>query len=158
MKNYKILRVKGSLHLLLVHLLLILGGGVLILLILGNKIVHVGLSLCELHLVHTLASVPMEESLATEHACELLRDTLPKLLDGGGVTNEDGSHLKPFWRDVADRRLDVVGDPLHEVGGVLVLHVEHLLVDLFGGHASTEECRARQVATMTRIAAHIMFL
>ena len=40
--------------------------------------------------------------------------------------------------------LDVVGDPLNEVRGVLVLDVEHLLVDLLGGHAATEHGR-RQV-------------
>ena len=43
------------------------------------------------------------------------------------------------WGDVADGCLDVVGDPLDEVRRVLVLDVEHLLVDLLGGHAATEE-------------------
>ena len=38
----------------LVELALLLGGGVLVLLILGYEIVHVGLGLSELHLVHTL--------------------------------------------------------------------------------------------------------
>ena len=38
--------------------------------------------------------------------------------------------------------LDVVGDPLNEVGRVLVLNVEHLLIDLLGGHASTEHAAA----------------
>ena len=32
----------------------------------------------------------------------------------------------------------VVGDPLNEVRRVLVLDVEHLLVNLLHGHASTE--------------------
>merc|ERR1711934_925170 len=137
--------------LLLIELTLILSGGILVLLVLGHKIVHVGLSLSELHLVHALTGVPVEEGLATEHASELLRDTLPELLDGGGVTNEDGCHLETLGGDVADRRLDVVGDPLHKVGGVLVLDVEHLLVDLLGGHAATEEGRASEVATVTRI-------
>merc|ERR1712171_30617 len=137
--------------LLLIELALILSGGILVLLVLGDKIVHVGLSLSELHLVHTLTSVPVKEGLATEHASELLGDTLPELLDGGGVTNEDGRHLETLGGDVADRRLDVVGDPLHKVGGVLVLDVEHLLVDLLGGHAATEEGGASEVATVTRI-------
>merc|ERR1712072_986501 len=53
--------------------------------------------------------------------------------------------------DVADGRLDVVGDPLHEVRGVLVDNVEHLLVDLLGGHAATEEGGAREVATVTGV-------
>merc|ERR1712118_415557 len=137
--------------LLLIELTLVLSGGILVLLVLGNKIVHVGLSLGELHLVHTLTSVPVKESLAAEHASELLGNTLPQLLDSSGVTNEDGGHLQTLWWDVANRGLDVVGDPLHEVRGVLVLDIEHLLVDLFGGHATTEESRAGEVATVTRI-------
>merc|ERR1712072_587250 len=36
-----------------------------------NEIVHVGLGLSELHLVHTLTSVPVKEGLAAEHASEL---------------------------------------------------------------------------------------
>ena len=31
--------------------------------------------LCELHLVHALASVPVEEGLSTEHRSELLGDS-----------------------------------------------------------------------------------
>merc|ERR1740117_609089 len=68
-------RAKKSLVFLTAFLLvlaLLLGGGVLVLLVLGHKIVHVGLGLGELHLVHALASVPVQESLATEHHGELL--------------------------------------------------------------------------------------
>merc|ERR1712057_51696 len=149
-------KTQGNLHLvhhvlLLIELALVLSGGILVLLVLGDKVVHVGLSLSELHLVHTLTSVPVKEGLATEHASELLGDTLPELLDGGGVTNEDGSHLETLGGDVAHGGLDVVGDPLHEVRGVLVLDVEHLLVNLLGGHAATEEGGASEVATVTRI-------
>merc|ERR1712144_116098 len=137
--------------LLLIELALVLSGGILVLLVLGDKIVHVGLSLSELHLVHTLTSVPVKEGLAAEHAGELLGDTLPELLDGSGVTDEDGRHLETLGGDVAHGGLDVVGDPLHEVRGVLVLDVEHLLVNLLGGHAATEEGGAREVATVTGI-------
>ena len=59
--------------------------------------------------------------LAPEHSCELLRDPLEELLDGGGVTDEGGGHLETSGRNVTDRGLDVVGDPLHEVAAVLVL-------------------------------------
>merc|ERR1712022_100339 len=86
-----------------------------------------------------------KESLAAEHAGELLGDTLPELLDGGRVTDEDGGHLETLGGDVADGGLDVVGDPLDEVRGVLVLDVEHLLVNLLGRHAATEESRASEV-------------
>ena len=48
---------------LVVELLVIVDGGLLVLLVLGDQVVHVGLGLSELHLVHTLASVPMKESL-----------------------------------------------------------------------------------------------
>ena len=38
-------------------------------------------NLGELHLVHALACVPVEEGLATEHGSELLRYPLEQLLD-----------------------------------------------------------------------------
>jgi len=115
---------------LLVEFSLILGRGVLVLLVLRDEVIHVGLGLSKLHLIHTLAGVPVQESLATEHGRELLRDTLEQLLDGRAVTDEGRSHLETSWWDVADRRLDVVWNPLHEVAAVLVLHVQHLLVHL----------------------------
>merc|ERR1712216_833464 len=62
--NFQIFR---SLHFLFVHLFLILNTSILILLILGNEIVHVGLGFGEFHLVHALSSVPMEEGLSSEH-------------------------------------------------------------------------------------------
>merc|ERR1719399_307267 len=140
-----------SFHLLLVHLLLVLSGGVLVLLVLGNEIVHVGLSLGELHLVHTLTGVPVEEGLAAEHGGELLTNSLEHLLDGSGVAEEGHGHLETLGGDIADGGLDVVGDPFNEVGGVLVLNVEHLLVDLLGGHAATEEGGGGEVATVTGV-------
>ena len=80
----------------------------------------------------------MQEGLAPEHGGELLGDALEELLDGRGVSDEGASHLEATGWDVADGRLDVVGDPLDEVGRVLVLDVEHLLVDLLHGHAAPE--------------------
>jgi hypothetical protein len=102
------------------------------LLILGNQVVHVGFGFSELHFVHAFTGVPVEESFSSEHSGELFGDTLEHFLDGGGVTEEGDGHLESLGGDVADGRLDVVGDPLHEVGGVLVLDVEHLFVDFFG--------------------------
>ena len=43
--------------------------------------IHVGLGLGELHLVHALAGVPVEEGLAPEHDGELLRHTLEDFLE-----------------------------------------------------------------------------
>merc|ERR1712070_1297380 len=134
---------------LLLELALLLGGGVLVLLVLGDEIVHVGLGLGELHLVHALAGVPVEESLAAEHGGELLRDALHHLLHAGRVAAEADRHLEALGRDVADGALEVVGDPLDKVARVLVLHVEHLLIDLLGGHTATEESGAGEVAAVT---------
>ena len=93
----------------------------------------------------------MKESLAAEHESELLRDTLEHLLNGSGVADEGGGHLESLGRDIANSGLDVVGDPLNEVAAVLVLDVEHLLVNFLGGHAATEHGSCGEVATMARI-------
>merc|ERR1711881_75231 len=145
------LRSGRSLHLFVLHLLLVLSGGILVLLVLRDEIVHVGLSLSELHLVHALTGVPVEEGLAAEHSGELLANALEHLLDGSGVSEEGDGHLESLGWDIADGGLDVVGDPLDEVGGVLVLHVEHLLVNLLGGHASAEESGGSEVAAVTGV-------
>jgi hypothetical protein len=140
------------LFLFFVELSLVLGSSFLILLIFGNQIVHVGFSLGELHLVHTLAlgqdldkdrscrltSVPVKESFSSEHGGKLFRDSLEELLNGCRVADEGGGHLEASWGNVTDSSFDVVGNPLDEVGRVLVLNVEHLLVDFLHRHASSE--------------------
>merc|ERR1712159_88759 len=149
----KIWNRKDRLHLIffVILILAVLGGGVLVLLVLGHEVVHVGLSLRELHLVHALTGVPVEESLAPEHSSELLGHALEHLLDGGGVANEGGTHLQALRWDVTHGRFDVIGDPLDKVGRVLVLHIDHLLINLLGRHASSEHARGGQVATVARI-------
>ena len=94
----------------------------------------------------------MQESLATEHSRELLRDALEQLLDGGAVADERTRHLQTTWWDVAHSGLDVVRDPFHEVAAVLVLYVQHLLVDLLHGHAATEYRCYGKVTSVARIA------
>ena len=84
--------------------------------------------------------------LSLEHGAKLLGDPLEECLDGGGVTNEGGGHAETFRRNVTHGSLDVVGDPLHEVGGVLVLDVQHLLIHLLHGHAATEHGSHGEVA------------
>ena len=91
-----------SFHLLIFHLLLVFGGGILVLLVLRDKIVHVGLSLSEFHLVHTFTGVPMEEGLSAEHGSELFTNSLEHLLDGSGVSEEGNGHLETLWWDIAD--------------------------------------------------------
>merc|ERR1719345_588986 len=93
----------------------------------------------------------MKEGLAAEHSGELLSNTLEHLLDGGGVSEEGHGHLESLWWDVTDGRLDVVGDPLNKVRRVLVLDVEHLLVNLLGGHAASEEGGGGEVASVTGV-------
>ncbi|GET93853.1 beta tubulin [Leishmania tarentolae] len=137
--------------LLLVVLALLLDGGVLVLLVLGDEVVHVGLGLSELHLVHALTGVPVEEGLAAEHTRELLTHTAEHLLDAGVVADEGDGHLEALGRDIADGGLDVVRDPLDEVAGVLVLHVQHLLVHLLGRHAAAEQRGRREVAAVARV-------
>merc|ERR1719427_1296696 len=78
---------------LIVKFPLLFSCGILILLVFRNQVVHVGFSFGEFHFVHTLASVPMEESLATEHRGELLADAFEQCLDGGTVSNEGACHL-----------------------------------------------------------------
>merc|ERR1719498_1969104 len=142
----------GLLLLLFLMLGIILGGSVLVLLVLGHKVVHVRLSLSELHLVHAFTGVPVEEGLAAEHGGELLRDTLEELLDGSRVTDEGTGHLEAARWNVADGGLDVVRDPLNEVRRVLVLDVEHLLVNLLHGHAATEDSADGEVPAMAGVA------
>jgi len=121
------------------------------LLVFRDKIVHVGFSFSEFHFIHTLTSVPVQESLTTEHGSELFRDTFPYFLNSSGVANECGGHLQSLWWDVANGCLDVVGDPFNEVRRVLVDDVEHLFIDFLGGHSSTEHASASEVASVTRI-------
>merc|ERR1719445_1274986 len=137
---------------LLVEFTFLLGGGVLVLLVFGDEIVHVALSFSELHLIHTLASVPVEESLSSEHSGELLADPLEELLDGGAVSDEGGGHLESSGRNVTDGGLDVVGDPFDEVATILVLDIEHLLVNLLHGHTSSEHGGNGQVSAVSGIA------
>merc|ERR1711878_33136 len=93
----------------------------------------------------------MKEGLSAEHSSELLTDSLEHLLDGSGVSEEGDGHLETLGRDIADGRLDVVGDPLNEVRGVLVLDVEHLLINFLGGHAATEDSGGGEVTTVTGV-------
>jgi hypothetical protein len=123
--------------LFLVFLLSLGDGCLLVLLVLRNQIVHVRLSLSELHLVHTLTSVPMQEGLSSEHGSELVTNTLEELLDRGGVTDEGGGHLETTGRDGAESGLDVVRNPLDEVRVVLVLNVAHLVLDFLHGDLTT---------------------
>merc|ERR1719240_1660064 len=139
------------LSLLLIELTFLLCSSILVLLILRDQVIHVGLCLGELHLIHALACVPVEESLAAEHSCEVLGDALEHFLDGGGIACKSNCHLQTLGWNIADAHLDVVWNPLNKVRRVLVLHVEHLLVDLLGRHTAAEKRARREVAAMARV-------
>ena len=124
---------------------------VLVLLVLGDEILHVGLGLGELHLVHTLLGVPMQEGLALEHGRELVVDTLEEFLDRGRVADERRGHTVALGRDITLARLDVVRDPLDEVGRVLGLDVVHLLLDLLHRHLATEHGGDGEVTAVARV-------
>ncbi|CAN0907635.1 hypothetical protein LINGRAHAP2_LOCUS24905 [Linum grandiflorum] len=118
---------------------------VLVLLVLRHQIVHIALSLRELHLIHPFPCIPMQESLPPEHHRELLRHPPEHLLYARRVPHEGRRHRQPRRRHVAHARLNIVRDPLHEVGRVLVLHIYHLLVHFFGAHLPSEHGGSRQV-------------
>merc|ERR1712050_224455 len=101
---------------------LLLCCGILVLLVLGHEVIHVRLGLSKLHFIHSFSCVPMEERLAPEHGCEVLRDTLEHLLDSSRVARESNSHFQTLRWYIADRCLNVVRNPFHEVRGIFVLH------------------------------------
>ena len=100
----------------------------------------------------------MKEGLSSEHSSELLTDSLEHLLNGGGVTKESYSHLETLWWDSANSRLDVVWNPFNEVRRVLVLDIEHLLIDFLGGHSSSEHGGGSKIPTVSwiRSAHHVL--
>merc|ERR1712142_639950 len=103
---------KQSVFQLLLVAILGLNGGVLLVLVLGDEVPHVLVGLLELHLVHALALVPVEEGLALVHGAELGRQTLEDALEGGGVGDEGAARLVVNGRSFHYARLLVVWDPL----------------------------------------------
>mmetsp|Transcript_2732 Transcript_2732/g.5821 ORF Transcript_2732/g.5821 Transcript_2732/m.5821 type:complete len:210 (-) Transcript_2732:674-1303(-) len=93
----------------------------------------------------------MKERFTTEHSGELFTYTLEHFLYSGGVSNEGTRHLQSLWRDITHGGFDVVWDPFNKVRRVLVLNVEHLLVNFLGGHASAEDGGCSQVSSMARV-------
>ena len=73
-------------------------------------------------------------------------------LNGRAVADERRRHLEPARWHVTHSRLHVVGNPLDKVAAVLVLHVQHLLVDFLHAHAAAEDGGHGQVATVARVA------
>ena len=93
----------------------------------------------------------MQESFSSEHSSELFRDSLEKFLNGSRIANKSSCHLETTGWDVTNSCLNIVGDPFDEVGAILVLNVEHLLIDLFHGHTSSENSSNCQVSAMSGV-------
>merc|ERR1711964_300656 len=125
--------------LLLVHVLILVSsdGGILLVLVLGDEIDDVLVGLLELHLVHALALVPVEERLSLVESRELRRKALEHGLERGGVGHEGGADARVDRADVDDAGLDVVGDPLNELLALGALDLLDVLVGLLGGDVAT---------------------
>lgn len=101
---------------------------------------------------------PVKEGFAAEHGRELVGNALEHFLNGGGVSYEGDGHLQSLWWNIAYTGLHVVRNPLNEVRGVLVLHIEHLLIYLLGAHAAAEESTSREVTAVSGVGgAHHIF-
>lgn len=84
--------------------------------------------LSELHLVHPLPCVPVQESFASKHGCKLFTNSLKQLLDSSAIANKCRGHLEPARRYVANSGLDVVRDPLDEITTEIVKRRKQLIL------------------------------
>merc|ERR1719439_328175 len=125
-------------------------GGVLLVLVLGDQVAHVLVGFLELHLVHALALVPVEERLALVHGAELGRQALKDAFERCGVGDEGAARLVIDGRTFYDAGLLVVRDPLDVVVAVRGLALLADLVHLLGLHRSTEDERGRHVLSIVR--------
>jgi hypothetical protein len=93
----------------------------------------------------------MEEGLSSEHSSELLTNSLEHFLDSSRVTNKSNSHFKTFWWDITNGGFDVVWNPFNEIRRVFVLDIQHLFVNFFGGHSSSEEGGGGKISSVSWI-------
>jgi len=80
----------------------------------------------------------VEESFSSEHSSELFSNSLEHFLDSSGVTQESDGHFQTFGGNITNGGFDVVGDPFNKVRRVFVLDVQHLFINFFSGHSSSE--------------------
>jgi hypothetical protein len=100
----------------------------------------------------------VEESFSSEHSGELFSNSLEHFLDGGGVTHESNGHFQSFGGDITNGWFDVIGNPFNEVRRVFVLDIEHLFIDFFGGHSSSEKSGSGKISSVSGISsAHHVF-
>ncbi|KYM86055.1 hypothetical protein ALC53_04248 [Atta colombica] len=141
---------------LLIKLSLLVGSCLLVLLILGHEIIHVTLSLGKLHVVHTLASIPMQKCLASKHRVEfslcLTTTKRQTNLNSRRIANESRGHFQTPWGYITNGSFHVARYPLDEIAAVLVLDIEHLLIYLLHRHSATKYCGHCQISTVSRVA------
>jgi len=100
----------------------------------------------------------MEESFSSKHSSKLFSDSLEHFLDSSGVTNESNRHFKTFRWDITNTRFNIIWNPFDEIGGVFILDVEHLFVNFFWGHSSSEHSGGSKISSVSWIwSAHHIF-
>jgi hypothetical protein len=100
----------------------------------------------------------VQECFSSEHSSELFSYSLEHFLDGGRVSYEGNGHFQSFGWDITNGWFDVVGDPFNEVRRILVLDVQHLFINLFGGHSSSEESGSCKISSVSWVSsAHHVF-
>ena len=137
-----------SFHFLIFIFPFLICSGVLVLLVLRHKIIHIALCFCEFHLIHSFTGIPMQKSFPSEHGSKLLTHSPKHFLDGGRISNEGGSHRKPPGWNVTNAWFHIVRDPFHKVGRVLVLNINHLLIHFLGAHLAPKHGRGSEVPSM----------
>jgi len=123
----------------------------LIWLIFPYKIIHIRFCFCEFHFIHTFSSVPMEESLSSEHSSKLFCYSFKHFLNGCWVSYKCNRHFKAFRRNITDSCFNIVRDPLNKVWGIFILYVEHLFVNFFRRHTASENCASSKISSMSWI-------
>ena len=86
---------------------------------------RVALRLGELHHVHALARVPVQERAALEHRRELRKRAREQLLHRGRVREARRRLRLAHGRHGAQRDRDVVRDPLYKLGRILPLKISN---------------------------------
>merc|ERR1719361_674911 len=123
---------------------------ILFVLVFSNQVTNVLVCFLELHLVHTFSFVPMEESFSSVHSSELSGQTLEDSFERCGVGNESCAHGTRSRRNFDNGTLNVVRNPLHKVVCLLALQLVHVVVNIIGGHSSSEAEGRCQVLAIIR--------
>ena len=89
-------------HSILILKVVVIGGGILILLIFGDQIIHIRLCLGKLHFVHSLAGIPMQERLPPEHGRKLLSHPFEHILDRRRIPDEGRRHFQSLWGNITN--------------------------------------------------------